>query len=175
MTVNRGLREINDEIFAICQTEGSAERTDADLQDALDRLRMERDQKLENIGEIRLEQKAQVKTLEAEIKRLQEMKRQVENRGKRLDRYCMAEMIRAGIRTFTGRFVRMVVCKSPTSAEVVTNGVGQPVLEAIDAEFVEPVVTHKIRRADAIEHWRQTGEAPQGFTIRDDKQHLRVS
>ena len=82
---------------------------------------------------------------------------------------------RAGIRKFAGEFVTLSIRKSPMSAEVIINpDTYEPHIEMIDARFVEEVVEIKVKKADAIRHFKQTGEQIDGFTFIDDKESLIV-
>ena len=167
------LRQINDEIEKICfETEDGNE---AEIPKQLDALQMKLEEKLENIGYVRVEQKAYIKRLKAEKQRIDKEIASVEARGKWLDWYCMHEMLRAGIRTFKGKFIKLSICKSPVSAEVeIHPDTKEPQWDEIDPRFVEQVVTHKVNKSDAIQHYKQTGEVPDGFIMIENREHLRI-
>ena len=155
-------RSINDEIQRLIQ---EAVDNDGEIDaEALEALEISRDEKLNSIGHYRIENKAHVKALSDEIKRLTAAKKVLENTGKRLDAYTLYEMARAGIRKFAGEFVTLSIRKSPMSAEVIINpDTYEPHVELIDARFVEEVVEMKVKKADAIRHHKNTGEQIDGF------------
>ena len=147
----------------------------AELQEALDALKMQRDEKIENIGYVLMNQDTKVEQLEKEIKRLTLWKKQIQARNKWLIWYCLTEMVRAGIRSITGKFIRLTVCKnSQPSAKVPMNpDTKEPRWELIDPRFVGETVKPKLLKQDAVDHFNLTGEIPVGFTIITDGKHLR--
>ena len=155
--------------------EASEEAQQAELQKALDALKMERDEKVENIGYVLMNQDTKVEQLEKEIKRLTLWKKQIQARNKWLIWYCLTEMVRAGIRSITGKFIRLTVCKnSQPSAKVPMNpDTKEPRWELIDPRFVGETVKPKLLKQDAVDHFNRTGEIPVGFTIITDGKHLR--
>ena len=170
------LRAINSEIDRLClETPFEDDDTEKEIEAALKALNLAFEVKLENIANVRVEQKAYIKRLKAEKARLDGEIKKVENRGKWLDLYCMGEMLRAGLRSFKGTFLKLSIRKSPVSAEVATDpDTRQPRIEDIDPRFVEQVVTHKVDKKAAIAHFKATGEIPEGFTIVDTREHLRI-
>ena len=170
------LRSINAEIERLClETPFEDDDTEKEIEAELAALNLKFDAKLEAIGHVRIEQKAYVKRLKSEKVRIDKVIAAVENRGKWLDLYAMGEMLRAGIRAFTGKFLKFSVRKSPVSAEVVTNpDTHKPRVKDIDPRFVEEVVTVRVNKKDAIQHYKNTGEVPEGFTIIDNREHLRI-
>ena len=170
------LRQINNDIEQLClETPYEDDDSEHEIEAELKMLNLAFDEKLEAIGNVRMEQKAYIKRLRAEKARLDKEITSVESRGKWLDFYCMAEMLRAGVRSFTGKFLKLTIAKSPVSAEVATNpDDGKPRIEDIDPRFVQEVVSHKVDKSEAIRHYKQTGEVPEGFRIVDNREHLRI-
>ena len=170
------LRQINNDIERLClETPYEDDDSEQGIEAELQMLNLAFDEKLEAIGNVRVEQKAYIKRLRAEKARLDKEIASVESRGKWLDFYCMAEMLRAGVRNFTGKFLKLTIAKSPVSAEVATNpDDGKPCIEDIDPRFVKEVVSHKVDKSEAIRHYKQTGEVPEGFRIVDNREHLRI-
>ena len=166
-------REINDEVELLIQ---EAIDNDGEIDtEALEALEIGRREKLNSIGHYRVQNKADVKALIDEIKRLTAIKKVLENTGRGFDAYTLYEMARAGIRKFVGEFVTLSIRKSPMSAEVTINpDTNEPHIEMIDARFVEEVVEMKVKKADAIRHFKATGEQIDGFTFIDDKESLIV-
>ena len=189
------LGRINDEIERLCwvgidlppteddvldhetleSVQDSEKEYQAELQEALDALKMQRDEKIENIGYVLMNQDTKVEQLEKEIKRLTLWKKQIQARNKWLIWYCLTEMVRAGIRSITGKFIRLTVCKnSQPSAKVPMNpDTKEPRWELIDPRFVGETVKPKLLKQDAVDHFNLTGEIPVGFTIITDGKHLR--
>ena len=77
-------------------------------------------------------------------------------------------MFRLGIRAFKGKFVKFAIRKSPVSAEI-TN------IDDIAPDFIEEVVTKKVKKSEAVQFFKQTGEAPAGFRCIYGHEHLRIS
>ena len=168
------LRQINTEIERLClETPFKDDETEKEIEAELRALNLAFEVKLENIANVRIEQKDYIKRLKTEKARLDREIKKVENRGKWLDLYCMGEMLRAGLRSFKGTFLKLSIRKSPVSAEVATDpDTREPRVEHIDPRFVEQVVTHKIDKKAAIAHFKNTGETPDGFRIIDNREHL---
>ena len=168
MDRKRTLREINNDILELTDAALDADCTE-ELESGLSNLEIERDEKIENIAYLRLEQKAEVQALDDEIRRLQSRKRAIENQGRWLDSYCVAEMLRAGIKLVVGKFVKLAVRKSPVSfthADDITE---------LDPEFVTEEITYKVSKSDVARHFKATGEIPRGFEIVDNKHHIRIT
>lgn len=170
------LREINDAIDALLlDTPYEDDDTEAEIQAQLAALNLKFDEKLENIGFVRLQMKADVKMLDAEIQRLIARKNGILKRGNWLDRYCIAEMLRAGIKSLKGKFLTIGRQASPVSADIpIHPDTQEPDISQIDGRFVEEVVTHKVHKREAIEHYKNTGEVPEGFTFIENNEHLRI-
>ena len=182
------LRAINEKIEAICangidvpdEYDESGKlitiitEDDKFLGDALDALELARDDKIENIGVYQLQLKAKSQELDDEIKRLTAWKKRVDNRWSWLNWYCLEEMIRSGVQKVAGKFVTVSVRKSPVSATFLENIDGEPDVNQIDPKFVKTEVRHKVDRAGAIRHFKQTGEIPEGLTFNTDKRHLHI-
>ena len=173
--MNYTARKINDEIDLIMEQRRRGEITDAETETALDTLYMKLGQKLENIGYVRIEKKAYIKRLKAEKKRIDREIHAVTEDVKWLDLYCMAEMVRAGLRKFQGNFIKIAISKSQNSAEVpIDPDTKKPQWDLIDSRFVGETVEPKLLKQEALDHYERTGEVPEGFTIITDREHLRV-
>lgn len=165
--MKRTLRDINAEILdlteELIETDDPAEATG--ILDALDALVLQRDKKLDNIAYVRIQMKSDVKALGEEIQRLLTRKNAIENAGKRLDHYIMTELQQAGIERHKGQLADITLCNSPVSCEILDD-------TAVPDEFTETVTKTKIRRADAIRHYKQTGEILPGLRFFQNK-HVR--
>ena len=169
------LREINAEIERVLIDTPYDEETEGEVQAELTALNLQFDEKLENIGYVRLEQKAYVKRLREEKQRIDREIVNIERRAAWLDFYVMAEMLKLGIKSWKGKLLSLSIRKSPVSAEAVLNpDTDQPAIEQIDPAFLEVEIKHKVKKADAILHYKTTGEVPEGFTIITDREHLRI-
>lgn len=168
--MSKSFREINTQIAdLITDLEGlEAGQTEEEtaLLEALDSLAIERSEKLESIAYVRIQQKSDTKAIDDEIKRLQSRKKNIESAGRRLDQYCITCMSEAGIKKHTGKLASLTVAKSPLSAEVVN-------IDAVPVEYKEEVTTEKILKSEAIQHFKNTGEIVDGFSILQ-REHLRV-
>ena len=190
------LRDIDDEILRITfqglsrqendalinASEGDlttpVEITDDEIFKQLDALEMKRDKKVENIGYALLKQDAKIEELGTEIKRLQRWQKRIKGRRKGLTWYCVTEMMRTGLLKVTGKFIEIALHKNPKpSAEYATDARGKPDFSQIDARFVheEEKVIKTIDKDAAIQHFRSTGKAPDGFRINDTGHHLRIT
>ena len=203
MSKRRSFREINDAIEDLCYygldlpdeyetglTSPVEEQVDEDaLEKAFDDLQMEAEEKMENIGKFLLNTKDEIDDLKREIKRLTTWKNSLEGRSDWLKWYCMTNMIRAGIKKFTGKFVKLSVRKSPTSATYPKDYAGKPIPTEIDEAYVTEVVTHKVDSKTAIQKfnaaWKafeKTGKPIEefefeikGFQFNYTKNHLVIS
>lgn len=166
--MNSTLREINAQIDALIQAliDAEDEAEETAILEALDALVLQRDQKLDNIAYVRLQMKSDVKSIDAEIKRLQARKQATENAGKCLDGYVMVELQRAGTRKHEGKYASLTIAKSPVSCEVVNPDV-------IPDAFTETVTEVKILKSEAIRHYRQTGELIDGLRFYQNE-HIRI-
>lgn len=166
--MQRTLHQINQEIMNLTQelidTEDEAEQNA--IIEALDALALQQEQKLENIAYVRLQMKADNKAIDEEIKRLQARKNATENAGKRLDGYVMTELQHAGIRKHEGKLASLTIAMSPVSCEIVDP-------ELIPEEWTETVTETKIKKSEAIRHYKQTGEILPGMQFRQNE-HLRI-
>lgn len=162
------LRAINEQILDLTadliEAEDAAEENA--ILEALDALTLKREQKLENIAYVRLEQKSDVKAIDAEIKRLQAKKQAIDAAGRRLDTYVMTEMQQAGIKSHKGQLANLTIAKSPVSCEVVDES-------AIPDEFIQTVTETKIKKSDALRHFKNTGEVVAGMRFYHGE-HLRI-
>ena len=166
--MNSTLREINQQILELTaeliDAEDEAEETA--ILEALDALALAREQKLENIAYVRLQLKSDVKSIDAEIKRLQARKHATENAARRLDGYVLVEMQRAGKRKHEGKYACLTIAKSPVSCEVINP-------EVIPDEFTETVTETKILKSEAIRHYKSTGEIIDGLLFYQND-HVRI-
>ena len=191
----RSLRKINDEIEELClygidvpdeEIEGETGlltpvEVDMDdihenyLHDKLDELDIERTEKIEQIGKFLLNNNADIEELDKEIKKLRKWKSQLEKRGIWLKWYCMTEMIRAGITKLTGKFIKMSVNKSRTSATYPTKpGTKEPIVDLIDPKYVREEISYKVDASQALRDYKQHENPIRGFTFHENNTHLRV-
>lgn len=159
--INENIRELTD---ALADAADSAE-VDA-LMKELDALSLQREQKLENIAYVRLEQKSLCQTIDAEIKRLEARKKAIASAGKRLDLYVLDEMSRAGLKTHKGPLASITVAKSPVSCEIIDEA-------AVPAAYLKTETVTKILKADAIRHYKETGEILPGMAF-GQRDHVRI-
>ena len=170
------LREINDQIAFICNDGlydefngevSSAMLSDKERQERLMELQMKLEDKIENIGYVLMEQKADIETLDTEIKRLTAWKKRLTDRSTWLRGYCLAEMIRSGVEYVKGKFLKVSIGVSPVS--VVADDVDE-----VDESFVVEERTVRVNRVAARQHFLRTGESVKGLRFERNK-HLRIS
>ena len=141
----------------------------------LESLEINRDKKLESIAYAILSQKYLIAEADEEIKRLQAYKKSVENNKKRLENYTIFFMNRENKRDFKGKNIGLSIRKAPTSVEVPINpDTNEPHFDFIDERFVTTTEKQKVEKAEALRHFKNTGEVPAGFTIIDDKETLQT-
>ena len=174
--MNYTLREINSKIETLTNEFERGEITAEEFQASLDALEMKLGEKLEQIAYVRKEQKAYIQRMRDEKKRLDREIKSVTESGEWLDAYCIFEMERAGMEKFQGKFTRLSVCPSRTSAKVPINpDTNKPQWELIDPRFVGETVEPKLLKQEGIDHYERTDEIPEGFTIITDAKHLRIT
>ena len=192
---NRSFRKINDEIEELClygidvpdeeedEETGLITPVEVDMDDIhknylhnkLEELDMERKEKIEQIGKFLLNNNADIEELEKEIRKLRKWKSLLEKRGIWLKWYCMTEMIRAGISKLSGKFIRMSVNKSRTSATYPTKpGTKEPIVELIDPKYVREVIEYKVDANQALRDYKNNKKPIRGFSFKEDNTHLRV-
>ena len=166
--MRKTLHQINAEILNLTDEliDAVDEAEEMAILEALDALAIKREQKLENIAHVRLQMKSDVNAIDAEIKRLQARKNATENAARRLDGYVIVEMQRAGKRKHEGKLASLTIAKSPVSCQVIDPDV-------IPDAFTETVTETKINKADAIRHYKQTGEIIDGFRFYQNE-HVRI-
>lgn len=166
--MRRTLREINVQILDLTEEliDASDTAEETAILEALDALAQSRESKLEHIAYVRLEMKADTKAIDDEIKRLQGRKRATENAARSLDGYVMSEMRASGIRKHEGKLASLTIAKSPVSCEIVNP-------EVIPDEFTESVTEVKIKKSDAIRHYKSTGEIIDGMHFYQNE-HVRI-
>ena len=141
----------------------------------LESLEINRDKKLESIAFVILSQKYLIAEADEEIKRLQNFKKSVETQKRRLENYTIYFMNREGTRHFKGKNIGLSIRKSPTSVEVPINpDTNEPHFDFIDERFITTTEKRKVEKAEALRHYKNTGEVPAGFTIIDDKENLQT-
>ena len=172
---NMSLWKINDAIRDILlDTEFDDEDAEGDMGIRLDALMMQRDKKLEQIGYVRLEQKQKIAELEVGIKKLSKWRDSLKKRGAWLDVYTTAEMVTAGIKRFEGKWFKMSRRKKPIRSVVQTTEYGEVDIEHLDQRFVEKTEDYKVLKAEAIRHYKNTGEKPEGFDFVEGEETLVI-
>lgn len=166
--MRRTLHQINAEIAtlseALIDAQDDAEQNA--IIESLDALALQRESKLENIAYVRLQMKADTKAIDEEIKRLQARKQANLAAARRLDGYVMTQMQHAGIRSHKGQLANLSIAKSPVGCQIVD-------ADAIPAEYTEIVTETKIKKSDAIRHFKTTGEVVKGMRFYQ-AEHLRI-
>lgn len=166
--MRKTLREINTEILELSEelvdAIDDAERTA--IIEAIDALAIKRNEKLESIAHVRIQQKSDVIAIDAEIKRLCRRKQAIENAGKSLDIYTLTEMKTAGIKRYQGKLASITVAKS-TMAAIVLNE------SDIPEPFIEVKTERIIKKADAIRYHKESGNPVAGFKFHQGE-HLRI-
>ena len=182
----QSLRAINDEIEELCwhgvelpELDGEGNLItlvieEDELEQRLNKLGIKQKEKIENIGYALIDMGYKVDNLTAEIRRLTVWRDAIQQRSKWLKWYTVMEMMRAGLKKISGKFVTVSVRKSPVSADYATTINGEPNLDAIDPKYVKEVVTYKVDKKQVIKDFKASGEVPKGFNFHTENQHLVV-
>ena len=110
---------------------------------------------------------AEVNAIDAEIKRLIDLKTARQNNVDRLKAYLMSCMKAAGIDRVENGVHRIRIQKSPLSIQVLDE-------HAVPVEFKTEVIEVKVDRKAIAEHIKETGEVPDGISALQND-HLRIS
>lgn len=124
--------------------------------------------KAENIGKIIMENQAESKALEAEIKRLSARKETLDNKTEWLKNYLQVEMITAKTEKIEGNLLTLTLQKSPPSC-IVTD---QTLVPKIFIKIIPQ--QEQVDRVAILTNFRNNGEIPPGCNIVADKKTLRI-
>lgn len=166
--LKRTLRDISAEIIQLVEELQDVSDTEAaaSIIEELDALQIEQAKKLDSIAHVRIEQRADVKAIDDEIKRLQARKRAITAAGQFLDHYVMGELKRQGITRHKGRLANISIRKSPVACEVVD-------IEAVPDEYKETRVEVKVLKSDAILANRNSDDEIPGLRFTQGE-HIRI-
>lgn len=136
-----------------CKTEDEA----AQLWAQLDEIGSNIAEKAENYARVLRNKKAETKSLDDEIKRLEKRKRTAENRIDQLREHMKFAMGVAGATQITTALGKWTVRKNAPHVEVLEESEVAP-------EFFEPQPP-KLMKSKLQQHWKETGEIPDGCDI----------
>lgn len=130
-------------------------------------LAMELQQKSANITGYIQERVSLIDAVDAQIKRLQDLKKSESNKLDNFKKYVKDNMDRLGITKIETELGTLSISKSPTSVEVINE-------KDIPDDFMEHIVTIKPNKKAIIDNYKTTGEIPAGVIIHDDNSYLRI-
>lgn len=157
------LYEIAQELRVLLESEELGEEQVAQIE----KLELDLDQKINGICTVMAEMFAEATMLETEATRLSARAGSVSRARKRLIEYLKLCLERAGITRYKTDTWSVRIQSSPPSCAWTKSN------DEIPEEFRRTTVTVTPDNKKAIEHWKKTGEAPEGFRIQVGH-HVRV-
>ena len=108
-----------------------------------------------------------INAMKEEEKRISENRKVLENKMSRFKDYVKECMERNGITKIETELGTLSLVKSPASVEVINE-------EEVPEEFKQQVITIKIDKARKKNHFKETGEIPEGTNIVTTNTNLRI-
>lgn len=110
---------------------------------------------------------ALLEAIDAQIKRLQDLKKVKKNGIDRYKQYVKENMERLGITKIETELGTLSIARSPISVEIVNE-------DLLPSEYKEEVVTVKPNKKKISDNFKVTGEIPEGVIIHADNTNLRI-
>lgn len=164
---NLTLYNITNKFVEIMDKVQEGELTEEEYNELGQELAIELQQKSGNIAGYIQERNSLVDAIDAQIKRLQELKKMEQNKVDKFKEYVKENMERLGITKIETELGTLSIAKSPISVEIANEG-------EIPAEYKSEVVTTKIDKKAIADNFKATGEIPNGVVIHADNTNLRV-
>lgn len=161
------LYEITAGYMQVMDKLGSGELTEQETKEIQDQLQNALMQKSNSIIGYYQNQKALTDAIDVEIKRLQEMKKSVDNNLDRYKEYVKTNMEVLGIEKIETSLGKLSIAKSPISVEILDENL-------IPEEYKETVTTTKINKKAIADNFKSTGEFIEGVRINADNTNLRI-
>ncbi len=163
------LYEISDDIRQLLSAITYNEELDEEeARKLLEEVETQFDEKVENICKFIINTEANILTVDAEVRRLNERKQRLTKKTEWLRRYVKEELVYTGKTEWDGAAFRLKVSKSPTRCDVVDE-------DLIPAEFKEEVTKVKVKKREIINAFKETGETPPGVNVVDYETRLKMS
>lgn len=108
-----------------------------------------------------------INAMKEEEKRISENRKSLESKLDKFKEYVKDNMERLGITKMDTELGTLSIAKNPMSVEIINEN-------EIPNEFKQEIVTVKIDKTAIKNHFKETGEIPQGTQIIDDKFSLRI-
>ena len=112
-------------------------------------------------------EEALIEAIDVQIKRLTDFKKAKQNNLDKFKGYVKDNMDRLGITKLETELGVLSITKNPMSVEIINE-------DEVPSEFKQEVVTVKIDKTAIKNHFKETGEIPQGTQIIDNKTSLRI-
>ena len=141
-------------------TEQESQELKTELQNALM-------QKSNNIIGYYFNQKSLTDAIDNEIKRLQEMKKRIDNNLDRYKDYVKTNMEVLGIEKIETPVGKLSIAKSPVSVDILDENL-------IPDEYKETVTTVKVNKKAIADNFKATGEIIEGVKINTENKNLRI-
>lgn len=123
--------------------------------------------KSSNIIGYYLNEKSFIESIDAQIKRLQDLKRSESSKLENYKEYVKYNMQRLGIEKIETSTGKLSLAKSPVSVDIIDE-------KLIPAEYKEEVVTVKVDKKKIADNFKETGEIIDGVKINYDNKSLRI-
>ena len=161
------LYEITTGFMQVMDKLENGELTEQESQEIQDQLQTALVQKSNNIIGYYQNQKALVEAIDIEIKRLQEMKKSINNNLDRYKEYVKSNMEILGIEKIETPVGKVNIAKNPISVDVLDESL-------IPEEYKEIVTTTKINKKAIADNFKTTGEIIEGVKINSNNTSLRI-
>lgn len=145
----------------------NGELTEQESKEIQDQLQNALMQKSNNIIGYYQNQKALVDAIDTEIKRLQEMKKRIDNNLDRYKDYVKTNMEVLGIEKIETPVGKLAIAKNPISVDILDENL-------IPEEYKETVTTVKVNKKAIADNFKTTGEIIEGVRINSNNTGLRI-
>lgn len=143
------------------------ELTEEQVQELGVELAEELKNKSSNIIAYVIDSESLLERIKAEEKRLADMRKLGESKLEKFKKYVKENMETLEIQKIQTELGTLSIAKNPISVEIIEE-------DKLPTEFKQEVVTTKIDKKAIAQHFKDTGEIPEGCIIYTDKTSLRI-
>jgi len=162
------LYEVTDEYVALTQRLNDEEFTEESLKERLAEIKEQFNIKAENIGKVVISMESISESIEHEIARLTARQKSINNRASYLRDYLFTEMMASGNDRIQGTVLTLSLRKSPPSCQVLDE-------KAIPEQFIRIIPEQRqVDKRGILDHFKATGEVPNGTEIITDRKTLSI-
>jgi len=162
------LYELAEQYLALTRVIDEGGVSEEDFKQALDQLKDNFEDKVENIGKMALSCSSDAQSIEAEIGRLSARQRVLTTAYTHLKSYLLLEMSAVGVDKVQRPLVTVSLRKSPPSCEVYDDAL-------IPENFWRVIPeTKEIDKRAILDRFRETAEVVDGVSIITDRKHVQI-